>query len=173
MIQAPVQSTLLQPVRQSEARPIPVGSDRPVLLTSKPLVKDSLEIKTLAAGALAGTTAVYMPTVAGTYGMGARASLLESIKAPLLEKSTLAMIGGAALTGGIVGSVAGRSARSTGEAFTSGAMVGATVGALGGAAVAMATKVMTPAQGALRGAMMGGFSGAAGGAGAYLLGEGK
>jgi hypothetical protein len=173
MIQAPVQPTLLQPIRQPEPRLMPARSERPAPLTPKPLVKDSLELKTLAAGALAGTTSVYMPTVAGSYGMGAKTTLLDSLKAPLLEKSTLALIGGAALTGGIAGSVAGRNARNTGEALTSGAMVGVTVGALGGAAVAMATKVMTPAQGALRGAMLGGFSGAAGGAGAYLLGERK
>jgi hypothetical protein len=164
----------IRPVRpstlQSFVPPAAPVSQAPAAPLSK---KDSLDLKSVGMGVLAGGS-VYLPMVVGNYSLGKTGgSLLDSLKAPLMEKSTLAMMGGAALAGGIVGSVAGRNTNSTGEAFTTGAIVGMTVGALGGVAVAISTKAMTAAQGAMRGAMLGGFTGGAGGAGAYMLGEGK
>lgn len=165
----------IQPVRQSSPQPfIPPHSVPFNPAAPKALAKDSLDLKSVGIGVLAGGS-VYLPMAVGNYSLSNKAghSLLDSLKAPLLEKSTLAMMGGAALAGGIVGSVAGRNTDSSSEALTTGAMVGMTVGALGGVAVAISTKTMTPAQGAMRGAMLGGFTGGAGGAGAYLLREGK
>lgn len=173
MIQTLGNQTLsLQPVRQI---PTISASSRPVAVQPKALAKDSLDLKSLGVGTLTGAGTVYLPLVAGGYSLETpfRANLADSLKAPLVEKSTLAMIGGAALAGGIAGSIAGRNTRNSKEALTTGAMVGMTVGALSGAAVAVATKTMTPVQGAMRGAMMGGFAGGAGGAGAYLLGSGE
>jgi hypothetical protein len=165
----------IQPVRQGAPQafvPPSTGTFHPA--APKPLAKDSLDIKDLGIGVLAGSS-VYLPMVVGNYTLSNKAgqSLLDSLKAPLMEKSTLAMMGGAALAGGIVGAAAGRNTDSTGEALTTGAMVGMTIGALGGVAVALSTQAMTPAQGAMRGAMLGGFTGGAGGTGAYLLREGK
>ena len=165
----------LQPVRQASPQPLKNPYSGPIPPQApKALEKDTLDLKSVGIGLLAGGS-VYLPMAVGNYSLNAKAgsSLLDSLKAPLMEKSTLAMLGGAALAGGIVGSVAGRNTDSTGEALTTGAMVGMTVGALGGVAVAISTKAMTPAQGAMRGAMLGGFTGGAGGAGAYLLREGK
>ncbi|PIQ27762.1 hypothetical protein COW36_07580 [bacterium (Candidatus Blackallbacteria) CG17_big_fil_post_rev_8_21_14_2_50_48_46] len=163
----------LEPVRSPAARPLPAPTPQP--LNPKPLSKDTLDLKSVGVGALAGAGTFYAPMVVGGYGMGAPfgATFKDSLVAPLVEKSTLALIGGAALAGGVAGSVAGRNTRNTGEALTTGAMVGASIGALSGAAVAYSTKIMSPMQGAMRGAMLGGVAGGAGGAGAYLLGAGK
>jgi len=161
--QLPVQSS------QLKTQPTP-QSPQPEIISTGLLGSDKLDIKGIAAGALAGAGTLYLPLVVGGYGLSSPfgGTFKQALIEPFKESWTRNAMGVAAVAGGLAGAYASQHAESKGEGFKQGGRMGALVGAVaGGVAGAVFDRefgiVSGAIGGAFRGAIAGGITGAAGG----------